>query len=400
LTFFRRKSLPAALLRWGAWLGLSVAAYWTARLAYADQLSRAESLSARVRAVRLAPLATYYERLAEKRAESGGDPLPDLQQAAARDPHNPERFLQLGLRAEWNGDFALAEGSLLRAAGLSRLYQPKYSLAQYYFRRGNADLFFRWTRAAFETASGDVTPLLDLCWRLRPDGQWLAREALSLRPEIAQQHLLFLVRHQQTGVTGPLARHLAETARSEDLPVLLEYCNECLASGVGGTAADVWSTLCRRQLLPYQPLDAARGVSLTNGDFRIRPSGSGFDWRLASEPWLHAAESAGGWRLVLSGKQPESARIALQYVPVVRGRRYRLRSSPCSNDAPCGQGLHWLVYDRPGEVADIGRDTDDGLWFTPASDLVQLALIYQRAPGTVRLEGSMALSRVQLEMLP
>jgi len=99
--------------------------YWTARLAWADHLSQSQDLTARLKAVRLFPSATLYERLAEKREELGGDPLPDLEQAAALEPENARWRLRLGLRAELSGDLGLAERSYRQAARLSRLYQPR-----------------------------------------------------------------------------------------------------------------------------------------------------------------------------------------------------------------------------------------------------------------------------------
>ena len=143
---------------------VTLAGYWSVRLAWADRLSRDRGLASRERAVRLAPLsATLHERLADLR-----DALPDWQTAASLDPANADQFERLGQQAEMAGDFALAERSLLRAVELSRLYQPRYLLAQYYFRRQNRAAWERWSREAFAVAPGDVTPLLELAWRMTP----------------------------------------------------------------------------------------------------------------------------------------------------------------------------------------------------------------------------------------
>ena len=201
----RAVSTARALVSCGVVLGLGLGTYWTARLGWADHLSRSQDLTARLEAVRLFPSATLYGSLAEKREELGGDPLPDLERAAALEPENSQWQLRLGLRAEMSGDLGLAERSYRQAARLSRLYEPRYLLAQYYFRRQNADLFSEWSRAAFRTAYGDVAPLLDLCWRMRPDAEWLAGLSPSGRPEISSQFLLFLARHHQTGAARALA---------------------------------------------------------------------------------------------------------------------------------------------------------------------------------------------------
>src|ERR1017187_9509030 len=144
-------------------LVVAVAVYWAARLARAEHLSRNSQLADRQRAVRVAPGASLYERLGDKIEETGGDPLPALVHAAELDPANAEYRMRVGLRAEMAGQFDVAERNLLAAARLSRLYQPRYLLAQYYFRRQNAGEFFQWAHAAFDIAYGDVLALLDLC---------------------------------------------------------------------------------------------------------------------------------------------------------------------------------------------------------------------------------------------
>lgn len=239
---------------------VALAGYWSIRLAWADRLSRDSRLSSRERAVRLAPLsATSYERLADLR-----DELPDLQTAASLDPANTRRFERLGQQAEMAGDLALAERSLLRAAELSRLYQPRYLLAQYYFRRRNRSEWERWSRQAFAAAPGDVTPLLELAWRMTPDGGELAAQGLKERTSVARQVLYFLVRNGQTAAAARLALHLAEIGAAADLPALFGYCEQGLANADVEPAKRVWNILCARNLLPYPSLDNA---PVTNPDF-------------------------------------------------------------------------------------------------------------------------------------
>ena len=227
---------------------LGTAAAWSLRLAWADHLSRSPQLATRERAAGLAPWsAAIQERLAEKRDETGADPLPDLAQAAALDPANARRFERLGQRAEFSGDLPLAERSLLRAAELSRLYQPRYLLAQYYFRRRNVPEWDHWSREAFEAAPGDVTPLLDspggcartpLLWSARlcrPNQQWPGNS------------LLFWARKRHTALAAALARKLAETGGRADLPALLGFCEQSLSDAAVNPAVEVWNILCRRE---------------------------------------------------------------------------------------------------------------------------------------------------------
>src|ERR1044071_4047773 len=56
----------------GALIFLGTTAYWSARLGWADHISRRPDLASREHAVALAPFSSiFHQRLAEKRAESG-----------------------------------------------------------------------------------------------------------------------------------------------------------------------------------------------------------------------------------------------------------------------------------------------------------------------------------------
>ncbi len=375
---------------------LAVAGYWSGRLAIADHLSRSASRQDRERAVRLAPSAMFYERLADKREETGQNPIPDLLRAAALDPQNSERHLRLGLRAELEGDIALAERSLIRAAELSRLYAPRYALAQYYFRRENADGFWRWRQAALQSAYGDVTPLLELGRRMQPDVNVLTREAMTAKPLVARQWLAMLVRDGGVLEALPLARHIARSSAREDVPALLGYCNLSLSAGNADAAVDIWNSLCRRGQLPYEPLNRERGPWVTNPEFASAPLGTGLDWNVAKAPWLQSDHSPGELRVRLSGDQPEDCLLAWQYVPTVRGKKYRLRARLRGD----GSGLSWIVFEPSGKWSGGRLQADGWLIFEAPADVIRLALMYRRPAGSARLRGTAVLTRIILDPAP
>jgi hypothetical protein len=365
-------------------------------LAWADHLSLSVGLSDRARAVELAPTPAFLQRLADKQEELALDPLPALLRAASLEPDNAERHIRLGLRAELSGDFAQAEASLVAAAALSRYYQPRYLLANYYARRKNADLFRKWVREAFDTAPGDVSPLLELDWQLRPDAPAMAVEALEERPEIARQYLAFLASRSPGPEVRRLAERTAQRGMAADLPPCLIFCNAALEHGDISAAIAVWNTLCRKGALPYRPLEPARGGSLTNSTFQHAPIAHGFDWRMVSEPWL-AWDFADGLRLTLSGKQPERCLLGWQYVPLKRGARYRL-AAPSPKAPPVG--LEWVLLDAANQSVSAGQDPRGDLRFVAASELLRLTLWYRRPLGKVRFEGTVVVPEARLEMLP
>ena len=385
------------LLHCGIVLALAVAAYWAGLLAWADHLSRSSQLADRQRAVRMAPGASLYERLADKIEETSGDPLAALAHAANLDPANAEYRMRVGLRAEAAGQFDVAERNLLKAARLSRLYQPRYLLAQYYFRRQNADEFFKWAHAAFDLAYGDVLPLLDLCWRMRPEAEWLQARALSRRPEIARQYLVFLSRHQQMEPAEVLAGQLSESAVAADLPALLEFCDRSLAAGRPAHPVKVWNRLCLNRLLPFEALDPAKGISLTDGRFAHWAFGQGFDWRLNDADGVTSRRMNGELRVTFSGRQAEWCAMAWQYLAVRPGGRYRLRWALRGIDVDSPDGVCWKLYDLAGRR--VAAETGGGsLTFAAPSDVLVLMLSYERPMGLPRLAGTAAVTQVALEM--
>ena len=353
----------------------------------------------RQRAVRLARGATLYERLADKIEEMGGNPLPALAHTADLDPANAEYRMRLGLRAEVAGQLDVAERNLLAAARLSRLYQPRYLLAQYYFRRQNADGFFKWSRAAFDIAYGDVLPLLDLCWRMRPEPEWLRAHALSSRLEIARQYLVFLSRRRQMEAAEVVAGQLSESAAAADLPALLEFCDRSLAAGRPAHPVEVWNRLCVSRLLPFAELDPARGISLTDGSFAHRALGQAFDWRLNDTDGVTSRRMKGELRVTFSGRQAEWCGVAWQYLAARPGGSYRLRSKLRGIDVDSPDGVCWKIYDLAGRRVTT-EASGGSLTFVAPADVLVLMLSYERPMGSPRLAGTVAVTQVALGMEP
>jgi hypothetical protein len=323
-------------------------------------------------------IASYWVlRLASPIPEAA-DSMQALQRAAVLDPSNAARFERLGQRAELDGDLALAESSLLRAAGLSRLYQPRYLLAQYYFRRNDRQAFTRWSREAYSVAPHDVTPLLDLALRMNPDAADLTEQALRGRPSMARQFLFFLVRNQEMGAAAKIARSLAETGVAEDRRALLGFCDQALADADLASALEIWSALCRRKMLPYEP-----GSPVTNGDFLHPTVSSGFDWHLEKG----TTQGTAALHIDLTDVAADSV-LAWQYAALRRGARYRLRYEIQGG----AKGLGWSVfYPIGGQWKEWpGART---LEFEAPSGIIRLALMNRS-----RSEGTAGISAVRLEL--
>ncbi len=385
----------AAFARGLALAVLALSSYWAVRLAFADHLSRGATLPVREQAVALAPaLAPLRERLADLREALGQEPLSDLHRARQLDPENADRLLRLGQRAELTGEFALAERSLREAAARSRLYQPRYALAQFYFRREREAEYWEWARAALEACPAQCAPVWDLCWRLRPEGEWLSREVLPPGRPARSQYLAYLAERERWQAAGRLAQQMAETATAAEAPHLIRYCEAGLVHGQARAPKEVWNTLCRRGLLPGADAHSPPTL-LTNGELWHAPSGVGFDWRLTAQPGASVTAEPGRLRVAFNGHQPEACALAWQFVSLLPGTRYRLSYAA---SAPDTDAVRSIVAEAPGSAGEVA--SPGVLTFTATQEAGRIRLLYRRPPGAVRIEGAVTIAHLCLEAVP
>jgi len=105
------------------------------------------------------------------RFESSKD---ELRASVTLDPRLSAAWIHLGLDAEADGDLREAETDLLRAASVDRIYVPAWTLANFYFRRGDQAKFWPWAKRAAELTSDDYRPLLRLADALDTSPQHVA----------------------------------------------------------------------------------------------------------------------------------------------------------------------------------------------------------------------------------
>jgi tetratricopeptide (TPR) repeat protein len=398
----RRALLAAIALVAGA------GAYWSARLAYAESLYQQGTAASVNSAATLAPGNADYERRRAELAEAKGLNPAGAQaalEAALRDnPGDSETRIALALRAEMRGDAAAAERELLEAARRDRGYDPRWSLANFYFRRQDRENFWKWARAACEMASAPE-PLFGLLWHYSDNGREILSRAISSDPEIMRRYLWFLVSGPHWEAAGSVANRILLRPGTEDAPALLSYCDRLLGAGRGPEAAEVWNALARRKLIALAAVDPGRGP--LDGAFRTAPTNSGFDWRIAEADGIAVTQDRPGLFLAFSGEEPEAWEPLWQYVALTPGARYRMTYEYATDGIAENSGLRWRVVDLTAEPAvvatsdDLAHDgwTDGSVTFTTPETmrLARLDLSYRRAPGTSRIDGSVRLRRVSLE---
>ncbi len=400
LSLPRVVSIPLILLL----LVASLALAWQAvRLAWADVLYRRGTPELVARALKMDPgNARYHARMADADASRAEQ---HLRAAVALNPYDSDSRIELGLRAEVAGDLSTAEQYLSDAARLDHTYEPRWTMANFYFRRGDRNQFWTWARRAAEMAYHDQSALFDLCWRISDDPEEIAGKLLPDRPRITAQYLGYLLERNRLDAAVPMARRVLAGGRREDLPLLFTYCDRMIQAGREADAVEAWNGLARPGWTGRNRLAPARGEVVTNGDFAGEFLSRGFDWRAVPANGVSAVRSGppDGLRISLSGRQPERCALLEQYVPLPPARALRFRVHYRTSGVGPASGIRWRVMDAGGKITlgtsgelanDSGAEAAFVVMVPPGVALGRLVLEYERMPGAMRTEGSLWLESV------
>ncbi len=364
----------------------ALAAFHALRLAYADFLFQTGTPENVRRAARIAHSNPTY-------ALRAGDP----RRAVALNPYLSEAWLELAQQAEAANDLAEAERLYREASKVDQTFTPRWALANYYFRRQQADEFWRWLRLAAERSYGDRTALFRLAWHFTEDSQEILRKSILPTPEFLGLYLDFLRSEAKWEAAVEAAAELAPMARPGERAKLLELCEALLQAGRGDAAVRVWNLWD-----PGQRLDAAAGHSLANGDLAREPLGKGFDlrfpWRAGvTHRWSGQARQI---RIALDGREQERTELLEQYAPVVPGAAYVYEFRYRVERMAANSGIRWSFScpDQPDFLEiPVAKAPPDFmamaamLRIPPGCRMLRITLGYRRLPGTVRAEGDFIL---------
>ena len=365
-------------------------AYYSLRIAYAEYLFRSGRPGTIERAAALAPLRADYQARLNR-----------LDRALKLNPYLSPAWIELGLRAEAAGDAAKAEAALREAVRLDRTFEPRWTLANFYFRRGNQDEFWKWIRAAADMSYGDRTGLFQLCWRATADSQTILDRAIPSDRNLLADYVGYLGRTERYPAAQAAAARWVSLAVKEDVPGLLRFCDLLIEKAHDSAGAlRIWNALIEKAWLPFEDLDLNAGSVVTNGTFRSPPISQGFDWRLLSRPGVRV-ESYQGLGIRLDGHQKEQTGFLLQWLPLRPSTTYELTIKAQSADIPAGSGLRLKILDASTGTAlaesEIAMPVSILRFETPPhTSLGELNLGYKRALGTSRIAGSVVFSSVAM----
>jgi tetratricopeptide (TPR) repeat protein len=375
----------------------TVGIWYSLQFARADYLFQQDTAASVREAIKAVPdSSVYYMRLSQLDRRDAHDLL---MRALSLNHYNAQAEIELGLQYEADGDFALAEKHLLAAFAVDDTYVPRWSLANYYLRRGNLPAFWGWVHKSAEMPSDDMGALFELCWRVSQDPKQLSAAIVNDNPELLRQYENFLLGKAQLTAAADVAPRLLQFGTAEaDRPVLFEVLNRLVAANDGIEAQSLWKKLIAKQ---WVVADAAEP---NNGDFAREPQPVSFDWSLPEYSGLHSWPGASGLESEFTGSQPEECTVAEQALMLAPGK-YVLSYSYRTADIAAGTGIRWqIVGAKPenvlSESPDLSSDASEQGTMTfivaPDSPLQRLRLIYKRALGTPRIEGQLMLKSVRI----
>jgi hypothetical protein len=364
---------------------LAVAALYSVRLALADVAFRKHTPQSVARALEMLPdRGGYLLFRAQQMDYDGEDSTALLERAARVNPLSSAPRIRLGLAAEARGDFSGAERWLLDAARVDRQFEPRWTLANFYFRRERPDEFWKWMRAALEVSYGDRRLAFDLCWRMSHNAQEVLTQAIPDRHEVLAAYLYYVM-DRQHDAAGAAALKLAALHDRSDGAELEVACDVLIAAGKFADALDLW-----------RQMGHAQTGLLANGDFATEPSGHGFDWRPSRAEGLSDVALPGSYRIVFSGKQPESTELLRQFVALQPGKVYLLGWEARTHGFGSPSGIEWTAG-LTHIALEPAQDWRTGsLEFKAQAAVLPIALVYRRPTGQARAEGSVEIRAVTL----
>ncbi|HEV2136859.1 MAG TPA: hypothetical protein VGR47_21750 [Terracidiphilus sp.] len=370
------------------------------RLARADYLFRQDTKASIRQAISMvSDDSAFYLRLAEL---DPTDAQMLLSTAVHLNRYNAQAEIELGLQYEAEGEFGRAEQRFLRAFAVDRTYLSRWSLASFYFRRGNEKEFWRWARKAAEMPSDSTGPLFELCWRITPDVNEITQRIVNDDPKLLRQYLDFVLSKGQASAAAEIATRIIQHGDpNTDTPRMFAAINHLIAENEGGSAEAIWSALIAKHWV------VADTAWPDNPNFSREPLPVRFDWTLPSNTGVQSVPGRFGLETEFSGLEPEECTIAEQAIVLGPGN-YQLDSFYRTEGIAAGTGLQWQVIAAGtgmilAESSDLSSEspTQAKMRFSipPGISLAYLRLIYRRALGTSPISGSLVISSVQIHAL-
>ncbi len=371
----------AALLLAAAALDIT----WCIRYAWAAAVASQETIPNLRRAIQLTPdYAGYYARLASLDPSNG---TKWIDSALKLQPTDPVLWMERSVRQEVAGHPAAAEASLLEAARRDRQYVPRWALAAFYFRQRNLPKFQESARQALEMAFGDALPLFQMAAVLGLSLDDVRRTMLPDRPPVLAAFLSECLRRNDFPEALRTATRLIQIGKPENRPTVLAAIDALYAANRIPASVDLWNRLAAAHWIDHAPITPA--ALIPNPDFSHEFLPAAFDWHQSVLDGVvyWRLGNGRGLQIELSGREPETCTLLTIPLPTDPSRTYTLQTQV--SGFPKDTGLEWKLGAQHWEAAvDLKADLK--------SPPGPLTLVYNRALGTKRIEGTLNLRRVAI----
>ncbi len=378
-------------------------------------------LSAAMRICGLDPAnAECAARLAIMAEQYGATSNKLWDKALELNPYDSSLLTQAALAYETSADPARAERTYLEAARLSQTWLPRWSLANYYYRRNRPRDVAKWARLALERGHGDRFPLFSLCRSAGFAYPELLRGVLPQGHIPSIQSFMAFLRSQPGSdevfdtltAAGMQLQELASPGPPPNPGVdqLAYAVDHLIRQGEPGRAHRIWQAMASRRLLP--PEFSPGGSVLTDAGFSgVQMAAPAFAWAMAKAEGVEVLAGAppGGVKIELSGGQPEGFVVLSQCVRLSGFTTWVLTfESSESGDQPAGKHFRWSLEDLVShkELAPVAvQDAGGGQWeksrlvweVSPSTAFYRLRLNCQRPLGSSRMTGELRIRSLRLD---
>lgn len=387
------------------------AVVWSVRLSRADQLRRRPNLASVTRSTELDPLnaqgfraKALYEELAGLEARGS------WRAAVQRDPRNPRILIPAGVYAEFKGDLIAAEEYFSTAERWNRLWLPRWTLANYYARRGDRTKVIDWIRSALARSYGETAAAFELARSQGLSDAEIADKLLPSAPHAYAEFVLFLSRFPVDNEGASLLERVAsrfvemeleEPASRRQPETIIAAIERLRGDGHARAALRLWNQACRSALVGS--VAAAPGSPIVNGDFAHPFLGRGFDWRMTIPAGVQGFhhQGTGTVKFIFSGDQEGANELLAQPLVLSPGTSWRVSFDFRTRGIePRQAAFSWKLDSEPLAVVG-GFSSED--WATshfviPAAGQDRsgrLTLVLAQPVGAVRPEGELWLRNIR-----
>ena len=363
------------------------------------------------RAVALDPgNAEYAARLGRRElvvAQAPAKAIQWLNSATALNPHAAHYWMDLAVAQQSTGDTAAEARSLDRAlAADSHNPEAAWDAANLFLAQGSPERSMKLFRLVLENDAYLVDQTLNICWRVRPDADYLLESVVP--PGAYDSFLEFLIAKKETDGAEKVWERIFSRQQPLDRRYLLNYERYLILNHDVGQASRVWQEATNlSDLASYQP--SAENL-LINGDFSLPILNGGLEWTHRDVPGVELAldnsephSSSRSLRITLDGTSITDAGI-MQLVPVEPNTTYEFSGVYKAEGMDGAGGMQFSIIDGYKNTTLFASDNlrDADFWkrssgaFTTGADTELIALRVVRVPAGSPIRGKLWIDGLRL----